>query len=125
MIKKLTLILNQILSYFPSPLPRGLTQFDKWSAEVIELAGPLADETSMKFALASMVQHLGPAKNKYQTQLGFVPKRHFVNGLYASASKQVAGQVFYDIKQAQLELQKKAQEAAKAEATAVTPGENV
>lgn len=105
-------LLSKVKSYFPSPLPKGMAEFEIWSNEIIQLSGNLADEMSIKFALASMLMHLGPSKSKYQTQFGSVPKNHFVQGLLASAAKQVSQQKFQDIKQAQIDAQKKAQEDA-------------
>lgn len=113
MSKQLRQVYSRIRSYFPSALPKGMTEFENWSNDIIELSGRVADEVSIKFALASMLMHLSPSKNIYQTQFGSVPKNHFVQGLLASAAKQVAQQKFQDIKQAQIDAQKKAEEDAK------------
>ncbi len=103
---------KKILSYLPSPLPVGMTEFENWSNSIIELAGPIADSDSMKFVISDMIQRLGPYKaSKYGTMLSLVPKNHFVQGLKSAAAKQIASQVFFDIKTKQ-------QEQQKAEATA-------
>lgn len=68
-----------------------MTEFNEWADSIIELSGKFADEDSMKFAIATMVMHLGP-------QRSHVPKNHFVRSLRKTAANQVAGQVFQDIK---------------------------
>lgn len=85
------LLLKRILSYFPTPLPVGLTQFDTWADSIIELSGEYADRDSMRFAIASMVIHSDANR-------GSVPKNSFVRKLRKSAANQVASQVFQDVK---------------------------
>lgn len=99
-------VFTKIRSYFPSPLPVGMTEFETWSNSLISLVGPLADENSIKFALCSQIMHLDPKKSS-------VPKQYFVQCLRKSAANQVASQVFQQIKQAQIEEQKRAEEEAK------------
>jgi len=102
------LLLKRLLSYLPSKLPVGLTEFHAWADSIIELAGKYADEDSLKFTLATMIIHL-------DSKRGSVPKSLFVDSLRKAAANQVAGQIFQDIKTKQQE----AQNAAKlAEATA-------
>lgn len=90
------MIFKRVMSYFPTKLPVGVTEFEKWSDSVIELAGPMADKTSMLFAVASILIH---ADSKH----GALPKAYFVNRLRKSAANQVASQVFQDIKTKQAE----------------------
>lgn len=101
--------LKKIASLFPTKLPVGLAEFNEWSDSIIELSGKFADEDSLKFAIASMVMHLGPQRSS-------VPKNYFVSSLRKTAANQVAGQVFLDIK----EKQKAQQEAAKTAAQSTT-----
>lgn len=105
------LLIKRLLSYFPSKLPVGLTQFDKWVNEIIELSGQFADITSMRFVLASELMHSEAKK-------GSVPKNYFVSRCRKLAANQTAGYVLQEIKSEQEKL--KAAEAAKlaAEATA-------
>jgi len=79
------------LVYLPRPLPVGLTAFDAWAKRVIGLAGPYADEDSMRFALASNILHLG-------SQQAYVPDIYFLRVLRKAAANQVSSQVFQDIK---------------------------
>ena len=86
--------LKRLVSHFPTPLPVGMTEFETWAESILDLSGRFADDTSMKFALASMVIHCGPQRSS-------VPKNFFVRGLRKSAANQVASQVFQQIKQQQ------------------------
>jgi VIT1/CCC1 family predicted Fe2+/Mn2+ transporter len=104
-MKKLLLLLKKILSLLPTPLPVGITEFNEWSDSIIDLSGEYADRDSMKYALASMVIHLGP-------QRSVVSKNYFVRSLRKAAANQVASQVFQDIK---VKQQKQQEEAAKNE----------
>ena len=101
-MKILRYLLKLLLSYLPSPLPVGMTAFNSFANDIIELSGKFADEDSLRFAIASMIMHAGESK-------GYLPKQYFVRRLRKVAANQVAGQVFTDIK----EKQKAAQEAAK------------
>lgn len=105
-------ILKNILSYFPTLIPTGLTAHNEWAKDIIDLVGPIADEESMRWVLASLVQNnLKPNKDRYS-------KRYFAAELRKAAAKQVASQIFFDIKERQ---RARAEEKAKqeAEATAV------
>jgi len=97
-----TLVIKRILAYLPTRLPVGMTEFNKWSNSIIELVGPIADETSLKWALAVAVLHLGETASSK-------PKMYFVRKLLKGAANQVVSQVIQDIKEAQ----KAAQDAAK------------
>lgn len=111
------LLLKRLLSLFPTKLPSGMQEFKEWSSSIMELTGPLAARDSIEFVLSDMIQRTGANKNsKYGTIPGYVPKNHFVQGLIAAAAKQVAGQVFFEIKTKQQE----AATAAQAADTAIT-----
>lgn len=93
-MKRLKWLYKKLLSYIPTPLPVGLSDFNKFVDDIIELSGNYADRDSMAFAIASMVMHLGAQKSS-------VPKDFFVRSLRKAAANQVAGQVFTDIKDRQ------------------------
>lgn len=101
------LLMKRILSLFPTNLPTGMTEFNAFADSIIELSGKYADEDSMRFAVASMIIHLGPQK-------GSAPKNFFVRSLRKSAANQVASQVFQDIKLKMTEQQAKQQAEAEA-----------
>lgn len=96
-------------SYIPQYLPVGMTEFETFSNDVIKLAGPLADVDSMKWVIASAIQHSS------QTKLS---KQHFVRALKKGAANQIASAVFYSIKIKQ--ETKIAEEKANQEQAAVT-----
>lgn len=97
-------LLKILISYFPTRLPVGMTEFKKWSADIIEIVGPIADEDSLRFAIASQVLH-SPAKTDK------VPKQAFVAALRKAAANQIASAVFQDIKLRQQAAAEAAQKA--------------
>lgn len=99
-----------ILSFLPTKLPVGITEFNAWATSILDLSGRYAHEDDMRFAIATMVIHA-------DTRHGALPKRYFVTRLRKAAANQVASQIFQDIK---LKQQLAAEEAAKAAATAST-----
>ena len=109
-------LLARFLSFFPTPLPLGMTAYATWQEDVIALIGPIADADSLKFCVASEVLRVGPAVNS-------VSKNYFVRRVRAGAAKQIAGAVFTQIKEKQQTLQREAQQAALAaqKAVEVTP----
>lgn len=88
----LTRLIKQFLGLFPSALPTGVTAFNEWADDIRSTYDlPTQDEDSIKFTLSTIIMHLGP-------QAAYKPKYYFVLTLRAGAAKQVAGQVFTDIK---------------------------
>lgn len=103
-MRQLRYLLKYVLSYLPTPLPVGTTEFNRFADQIIELSGEYADRDSMRFAIASMVIH---ADHKAAA----LSKQYFVKRLRKSAANQIASQVFQDIKQ--LQEKQKAEETAK------------
>lgn len=98
---------RQALGLIPSRLPVGVTEFEEWAQSIQDTYTlPTSDRDSIRFTLATIIMHLGQ-------QSAYKPKLYFALTMHAAAAKQVAGSVFYDIKQRQKEEQEK---AAKAEA---------
>lgn len=91
MKRQLSMLLKQLLSYLPTKLPVGVTEFELFCDEVIELSGQYADRDSMVFAIASMLIHAPHDK-------GALSKHYFVVRLRKSAANQIASQAFQDIK---------------------------
>lgn len=123
------IILKRLLSYVPTPLPVGLTEFNEWADSIIELSThQFADRDSLYQALANMIIHASPAKSS-DTPKAYMPKNFFVMGLRKGAANQVASYVFQEIRlqqAARLEAAKKASEELKqAEVTAgqLVPGD--
>lgn len=109
-------MLNFILSFIPTKLPVGMTEFNTWANSIIDLSGEYADRDSMLFALSTMIMH-ADAKH------GALPKRYFVSRLRKVAANQVAGQVFHDIKVRQAEAAALAQKTAEDTATTASSSE--
>jgi len=97
------MVLKRFLSYFPTKVPTGKTEYQAWNDSIIELTGPLADKDSLTWVIASEVMHLPAGTDK-------VAKNYFVRRIKKGALTQVASQIMLDIKLKQQE--KAAQEAA-------------
>lgn len=81
-----------------------MTEFHKWADSIIELTGPIADTSSLKWALSMSVLHAPEAA-------AYLPKMYFVRRLIKGAANQVVSQAVQDLKAAQ-----KAAAEARAEA---------
>lgn len=107
MKNKLKRLVNQVLGLFPSRLPVGVTEFDSWAESIIDTYPmPTSNRDSLKFTLATIIMHQG-------TQDAYRSKFYFYLTINAAAAKQIAGEIFYSIKQKQKE---EAERAAKEEA---------
>ncbi len=90
MKQKLLRIARQFLGLFPSALPQGIQGFKEWSDSIVSTYN-VPDNDSTRFALATMVLHLGPT-------VAFKPKFYFALSLYKSAANQVVFAVMEDLK---------------------------
>lgn len=101
-------LLRQVAGLVPTALPMGVPAFNAWSNDIMSTYDmPTQDVESIRFALASIIQHLG------QTT-AYKPKVYFALTLKAGAAKQVAGSIFYEIKTNQQKRLAEATAAAKA-----------
>jgi hypothetical protein len=98
-------VIKRILSKFPTDLPVGLTEFNKWADSIIELSGEYADRDSMRFAIASQVIHLPHTVSSK-------PKDYFVRAMRKAAANQIASAVFQEIKLAQQKEQEEVKKLA-------------
>lgn len=114
LVSKLKLLWTKAQAFFPSAVPIGRTAFDVWADSIIQPWG-FPDNESLRFALASMVMHLGPTD-------AFKPRWYFVKTLRTAMAKQVASTVFVEIKEKQQAAEAKAarDKITQAEATATT-----
>ena len=108
MKQKLTFLKAKMLSYFPTRLPLGKSEFNDWATKIISLSGSIADEDSMRYVLASKILELKPNASR-------VPLNEFVKLMHKAAANQVASSVFQEIRAKQQEAKKQAA------ATATTP----
>lgn len=94
-------LLLSMLSRLPSKLPQGRTEFGKWAASIIKVAG-FPDNDSVRFALASMIPQIGPVKSRgLNIPRSYVSKHYFVKGLQQGATNQVAFVIMQELKNAQ------------------------
>jgi hypothetical protein len=78
----------------PVPLPLGRTEFLAWQAEIRKLLSPNVaniPDDDISFVLATNITHLGPKVDK-------LPLEDFVQVVHAAAAKQVAAQIFQEVK---------------------------
>lgn len=107
---------QRLLARFPTAVPMGVSDFNDWADSIINLYG-FPNNDSVRFALATIIMHLGPTA-------AYKSKHYFAVTIKAAAAKQVAGQVFQDLKakqQAKQEADKAAQTQPQAEVPAA-PG---
>lgn len=88
------------------PLPIGKKQFEEWSDRIISGALINATPESLKFALASMLLHLGPTES-------FREDAYFILSLRKGAVNETAHAMMVEIKEIQ--------EAKKKQAAATAP----
>lgn len=92
-------------------LPRGMAEFEAWSNSIIDIYDLPAND-SLKFALATMLLHLGPAE-------AYKPKEYFGLCALKGATSQIAHSIMMELKEKQQVRAKAEQEAAeKAKQTA-------
>lgn len=107
LLNKINRLFNQLLGFFPSPIPVGITEFNAWIDSFFNTYDlPTKDRDSVAFTVATMIIHSGPT-NAYKSKFSFLL------ALRASAAKQIASQTFQDIKLRHMEAQRLAAEAAK------------
>lgn len=112
-MKRLTRIVKQVLGLFPRPLPTGVSAFNAYVADIISTyALPTSDLDSIKYAIATRI--LGFGSNR-----AYASKFSFVCNIYSACAKQVAGNAFQEIKQAQKARQLAEEAAQKAAVTAL------
>lgn len=100
-MKRIKSVLKYLLSYFPENLPVGMTAYNQFCNDIIELAGPYADKDSMRFVISTNILHLDP---KYSR----ASKQYFVRRLRKTAANQIVSEVINEIKAAQLKKQAEA-----------------
>lgn len=115
LVSKIKRLYKKIRGLFPSALPVGLNEFNRWKDDIASTYSlPTKTESDVSFVLASSLLRLGP-------QTSYKSKYYFVVTMKAAAAKQIAGHVMYELKSAQEKAAKDAIEAEKnrnAEATA-------
>lgn len=107
-LTKIKQFLSKLRNFLPSALPRGMSDFDSWSDDVISTYDLPAND-SIKFALATMILHLGPTDSHKS-------KRYFAKCVLKGMSAQVASSVMYTLKEKQKAEEVAAKQLAEAPA---------
>ncbi len=100
-----------LLSYLPSQFPLGAQAFDGYLASIRGLVKAdlsQVPDDDIRFVLATTITHQGPTVDR-------MPKQKMVRILQAAAAKQVAAQVFQQVKERQKTAQEEAAKNAKAQ----------
>lgn len=110
---KLRIYLHRFLGLFPQAVPVGVTAFDAYIDSLSATYDlPTKDRETIKFAVAARILGFGPLQSS-------AAPYSFVRALRAGAAKQIAGNAFQQVKEAQKARQLAEEQAAKAAATAV------
>lgn len=91
--KKLKELLTLILSFIPTPLATGMTEFKAWQDDIL-LLSRVPDNDSTRFTVAVMVLHLGNTVDRKA-------KRYFVKSLNKAAANEIANASIIALKAAQ------------------------
>ncbi len=86
---------ERLLSYFPTKLPHGMSEFESWSKSIIGLSR-VPDNDSTRFAVAVMILHMDPSEDSK-------PKHWFVKKLNKAATNELAHGISMQIKKRQEE----------------------
>ncbi len=110
MKEKLKHLIDLIWGLLPQPLPLGMAEFDLWTTRIIRTYG-LLDNDSVRFALATMIMHVGPQSSRKSPL-------YFAKTAKKGMANQIAHGYMQNLKEKQaLEM---AAEKAKTEADKVT-----
>jgi hypothetical protein len=109
-LEKVYKVFRKIYFFFPTPLPRGMAEFESWAKDIIDTYS-LPDNDSVRFAFATQILHSDSSQ-------AFKPKRYFVLQTLKGMSNQIACGVMQDLKEKQ--AAQAAAEKAAIEAKAVT-----
>lgn len=96
---------KRLLSYFPTKLPHGMAEFERWSKDIISLSRA-PDNESTRFAVAVMILHMDAGEDSK-------PKHWFVKKLNKAACNELANKIAMDLKEAQKKRQEEEAEKAK------------
>lgn len=87
------------------PLPVGMTEWDEWADRIVSGSLLQAEPDSMKFALGTMILHLGPTESAKEDAF-------FIHSLRKSAANQIADAKMREIRD-KAKARLAAEEAAK------------
>lgn len=82
--------IKKLLAYFPSKLPVGMTELNKWINDIVELAGPIADRDSIVYVAGHETVAM---KNTIKS----ISKMEIVNRIRKMAFNQLMSSVLMEI----------------------------
>ena len=88
------LLIKRLFSYFPSPVPTGMTKFESYVSDIVELCGPIATPEDIEWVVNAEMMRIAPKANR-------IPKNDFVRSIKVAAAKQLAGARFQALKEKQ------------------------
>lgn len=96
-MQKIKFFFSWARSFFPTDLPKGATSLQDYIGHVIYLSGPaIPDNRSTRFAVATMIMHLGVDSKGYAKDS--VPVRYFVKKIRKAAANECAFQFLDSLK---------------------------
>lgn len=104
---------RKLAAYFPSPLPVGMTDFQKWCDDIVYLYD-LPDNESLRWTLGAVILHLSPRKNGGTCY--YKSKRFFGLTALKGASNEIAHAYMEQLKEKQKAMIKAAQDEESAKA---------
>lgn len=108
-MKTLIRLLKLIRGFIPEQLPQGMTHFETWASDIIEIYGYPNNE-STRFTLATMIFHTGQTKKV--SEGAYRSKFHFNMLLKGAVARQIAGEKFAEYRNKKELAEKAALEAA-------------
>lgn len=107
----ITKFLQRLYAFVPTPLPTGTQTFTAWASSILSLYD-FPDNDTTRGALAIMITQLKPTE-------AYKSKRHFGLSVHTAASKEIAGNYYYEMKSKYQALAKAEQEKKQTEAANV------
>jgi hypothetical protein len=89
-VLKIERLCRLAMALIPTRLPQGMTEFEAWSTDIIDLYG-MPDNDSVRFALAAAIPHLNATH-------AYVSKWYFGRLLLKGAANQIAYAKFQEFK---------------------------
>ncbi len=106
-------LLKILKSHIALEIPTGMTKFNQWLDDLVELVGPIADAESIRWTACNEIMRLPPTSNR-------VKQNKLVKIVRKFAANQLAAHTVNQLKAAADERLKAAQTAAAAQPEATT-----
>lgn len=110
-------MIKEIMSHFPRQLPKTTDEFNAFCDEIIATYPGIPDDDDTRFAIATMMMHLGPLTTH-------MSHAYFIKSLYKSFTNEVAFERLEEYKKnakEKAELKREADKLIAAEHDSETP----